>query len=153
MIEVKTFDRKSAEDFRREYEKVFYERDYRAMASIYTEDAKLMPQDMDTILGRKAIEEFWKIACERGNSAQIKRTIQIDEVEAAGDLGYKRTTVTLQIPEKNGGTSEHVIKSITIWRRESDGVWRCSHDISNRNRPLTASRYAYGVSLGEDARP
>jgi uncharacterized protein (TIGR02246 family) len=152
MLAITTFDRGSAENFRREFQKVFYDGDYKAMASIYTEDAKLMPQDSEIIEGRQAIEEFWKIACARGNSNQMKRTIQDDEVEAAGDLGYKRTTVTLQIPEQNGGTAEHIIKSITVWRRESDGVWRCAIDISNRNHPLTANQFTYGVSLDDKAK-
>jgi uncharacterized protein (TIGR02246 family) len=146
-----TFDKHSSEQFCREYEKAFYEGDYQAMASVYTADAKLLIEDGAMISGRQAIEEFWKIACERAKAVQMKRSIRTDELESSGDLGYKRNTVILEIPTKEGKTVTHVIKSITVWKREADGVWRIAQDISNRNAPLDPGQFTYGVAVGDQA--
>jgi uncharacterized protein (TIGR02246 family) len=147
MLAITKFDMESSEQFGREFEKMFYEGDYKAMASVYTVDAKLLIEDGDIIQGRQAIENFWKAACARANAVHMKRTIQDDEIESSGDLGYKRNTVTLDIPTKGGNTVTHVIKSITVWKREADGVWRIAQDISNRNAPLDLGQITYGVAV------
>lgn len=150
-LAITTFDKPSSEQFIREYEKTFYEGDYQAMASVYTADAKLLIEDGEIIEGRQAIEDFWKVACARANAVQMKRSIHDDELESSGDLGYKRNTVTLEIPTKEGKTVTHVIKSITVWKREADGVWRIAQDISNRNAPLDPGQFTYGVAVGDQA--
>ncbi|WP_165423413.1 YybH family protein [Ktedonosporobacter rubrisoli] len=147
-----TFDKQSSEQFGRAYEKTFYDGDYIAMASVYTADAKLLIEDGEIIEGREAIADFWKAACARAQKVQMKRSIRDDELESSGDLGYKRNTVTLEIPTRDGKTVTHVIKSITVWKREADGVWRIVQDISNRNAPLDPGQFAYGVALGDQAK-
>ncbi|MFD0694336.1 YybH family protein [Paenibacillus sp. GCM10027628] len=147
MLAITKFDMESAEQFSREFERTFYAADYKAMASVYTADAKLLIEDGEIIQGRHAIENFWKTACERANAVHMKRTIRDEEMESSGDLGYKRTTVTLGIPTKEGKPVIHVIKSITVWKREVDGIWRIAQDISNRNAPLDVGQLAYGVAV------
>ena len=122
------------------------------MASVYTADAKLLIEDGAIIEGRRAIEEFWKAACHRANAVQMKRALHDDELESSGDLGYKRSTVTLEIPTTEGKTVTHVIKSITVWKREADGVWRIAQDISNRNAPLDLGQFTYGVAVGNQGK-
>lgn len=151
MLNITKFDMQSADQFSREYEKTFYKGDFKAMASVYTADAKLLIEDGDIIQGRQAIEDFWKVACERANDIHMKRTIRDEEIESSGDLGYKRNTVTLEIPTKEGKTVTHAIKSITVWKREADGVWRITQDISNRNAPLDLGQMTYGVAVGDQA--
>jgi uncharacterized protein (TIGR02246 family) len=148
---ITTFDKQSDEQFNPEFEKTFYDGDYQAMASVYTADAKLLIEDGEIIVGRQAIESFWKVACERSNSVNVKRSIRTDELESSGDLAYKRNTVTVEIPMKDGKTVAHVIKSITVWKREADGVWRIAQDISNRNAPLDLGQLTYGVAVGDQA--
>jgi uncharacterized protein (TIGR02246 family) len=145
MLEVTSFDKASLERFDHEFDNVaFCAGDYQAMASLYTDDARLMNEDSEPIEGREAIAAFWKAACERAKSVGMKRAKQTDEFECSGDLAFKRTRLTLEIPV-NGQTVVHSIKSITIWKREADGVWRVYIDISNGNAPLDVSQFTYGV--------
>jgi len=90
-------DTRSAQEFARDFEDVFYRGDYRGMAALYTADAKLFAEGAPVAEGRPAIEEFWKQGCQRGRLAGMKRSIQIHEACASGDLGYTQSTVTLQI--------------------------------------------------------
>lgn len=152
MLAITTFDHASAEQFDQAFKQAFYEGDYQAMASVYTADARLMVEDSNLIQGRAAIEEFWKSACERAKAVGMKRTPHSEELESSGDLAYKRGAMTLEIPVKDGRVITHIIKYITIWKREADGVWRVAVDISNRNAPLDVGQFAYGVAVGDQAK-
>jgi ketosteroid isomerase-like protein len=127
MHDLTSFDRENVERFARDYEAVFYEGDFRRMASFYAEDAKLMASEMETIVGRRAIEDFWRSACERGKKAAIERSIRVEHVDTAGELGWMETTVRLRI----GGTPTLIcIRGVTVWKRQPDGAWRMTVDIS-----------------------
>jgi ketosteroid isomerase-like protein len=77
----------------------------------------------------------------------MKRALHDDELEYSGDMGYKRSTTTLEIPTRKGQGVTHVIKSITVWKHETDGVWRIAQDISNRNAPLDPGQFTYAWQL------
>jgi ketosteroid isomerase-like protein len=146
MYSMTSLDTYSAPEFARDFEDVFYQGDYRGMASAYTEDAKLFAEGGPVVEGRLAIEQFWKHGCERGQLAGMKRSIQIHEVGASGDLGYTQSTVTLQI---GSHPEEIVIRGVCVWRREPDGIWRIAHDISNRGEQLSPGEQPYGISISQ----
>ncbi len=127
-----TFEWREAEEFAREFERLFYARDAAAMASYYTEDAKLMVDEQPTIQGRRAIEEFWQAAY--AMAWTMTRTIAVEEVVASGDLGYLVARVTLRVPVAEGRTVVNIVKDVTVWKLETDG-WRMAVDISNRDAP------------------
>ena len=106
VLAITAFDNSSAEQFDQAFKKAFYEGDYKAMASVYTADAKLMIEDSELIQGRRAIEDFWKSACERAKAVGMKRTPHSEELDSSGDLAYKRGTMTLEIPTKEGANNE-----------------------------------------------
>lgn len=139
-------DAGSAQEFARDFEDVFYQGDYRSMAAAYTADARLFAEGAPVVEGRPAIEEFWRQGCERGRLAGMKRSIQFHEACSSGDLGYSQTTVTLQI---GGNPAEIVIRGVCVWRREADGIWRITHDISNRGEQLHPGEQPYGVTLSQ----
>ena len=53
-------DRKTLADVNKTFSKGFRKGDASITASVYTEDAVILPPNADRIHGRKAIEEFWK---------------------------------------------------------------------------------------------
>jgi ketosteroid isomerase-like protein len=146
MYSMISLDIDTAQEFARDFEDVFYQGDYRAMASVYTADAKLFAEGAPLVEGRLAIEEFWMQGCERGRLAGMKRSIQIHEAGASGDLGYTQSTVALQIGSQ---PEEILIRGVCLWRREPDGIWRIAHDISNRGEQLRRGEQPYGVTIGQ----
>jgi ketosteroid isomerase-like protein len=146
MLGLVFFDLESVRKFDREFEEVFYRGDYAAMASMYTPDAKLMAEDMELIVGRQAIENFWKSTIARAKSINIRRTIHSEEIVSSEALGYVRGTVKLEIPSPSASqTMVQGIKYVTVWKRGENGEWRIAIDVSNRDGPLQSSRPAYGV--------
>ena len=132
-MSLRAFEKQEVEQFSRDFESLFYAGDAAAMASFYANDAKLMAEDTDPILGRSAIEQFWKIVCEQAKQAKARRKIYLEEVTASGKLGYALGTVVVRVPQNGGQEREITFKYATIWRREDDGQWRVVVDISNRN--------------------
>jgi|ERR1700728_3499045 uncharacterized protein (TIGR02246 family) len=135
-MSLRAFEKQEVEQFTRDFESLFYAGDATTMASFYADDAKLMAEDMDPILGRSAIEQFWKVVCEQARQANARRKIFLEEVTASGNLGYALGIVVMRVPKNGGQEREITFKYATIWRREGDGRWRLVVDISNRNASL-----------------
>jgi ketosteroid isomerase-like protein len=131
MATLATLEKQEVEQFAREFERLFYQGDFVAMASYYTEDAQLLVEDQELIQGRPAISRFWQAPCQAAN--HMKRSIEVQEIHVSGTLGYLRGTVTLQLQEDCGPVTLHSFKYITIWKRETNGAWQLAVDISNRN--------------------
>ncbi len=131
MATLATLEKQEVEQFAREFERLFYQGDFAAMASFYTEDAQLLVEDQELIQGRPAISRFWQAACQAANN--MKRSIEVQEIHVSDTLGYLRGTVTLQFPVGSRPVTTYSVKYITIWKRETNGAWRLAVDISNRN--------------------
>jgi uncharacterized protein (TIGR02246 family) len=130
-----SLDTRTVERFTRDFEVLFNTGDASGMASYYTEDAQLLAENSDLVRGRRAIEQFWRIAIERARSANAIRTIRLREVTSSGDLGYVLGTVVVQIPRDAGQERRLTTKYATIWRRDADGRWRLVVDSSSPNPP------------------
>lgn len=141
------FDVESTLRFGHEFEEAFYRGDHKALASVYAEDARLIAQGTAPVVGRKAIEEFWKSACKRARALGMKRAILHDELDRSGDLGYMRSRTLLEIPTKQGKPLKITARAVTTWKREADGVWRMTVDLSNTDISLESGKTPYGVDL------
>jgi uncharacterized protein (TIGR02246 family) len=121
------------ERFCRKFEEIFYEGDFKGLASYYTENARLMADGIEPLQGRDAIERFWQMTCERAKSIAMKRAIHVDQIEAFDDLSYVASTLTLEAPAPKGQMIVNTVKDVTVWRKQADGTWQIEVDISNRN--------------------
>ncbi len=137
MATLATFEKQEVERFARSFEALFYQGDFASMASYYTEDAQLMVEGREIIKGRQAIEEFWQAVCQM--AGRMKRSIKVEEMDVSGDIGYLRSTVTVQIQTTEDQKITTVFKDITIWKRGTQGAWQLAVDIANQNPPLSAS--------------
>lgn len=127
-----SLDPATVERFLRDWERAFDDGDFRRMAAFYADDARLIGTHLDTVVGRPAIETFWRTACEGGRATGLRRTIELDEADSSGDLGYLRGTVSLARP---GSAVPDRVRYVTLWRRAPDGVWRLTIDISSAAPP------------------
>jgi uncharacterized protein (TIGR02246 family) len=126
-----SLDQQAVEQFTRRFEELFNSGDAAGMAACYTEDARLLAENIELLRGRESIERFWHYAIARARAAGAARTISLDEVTNSGSLGYALGTVTVRIP--NG--SRLVTKYATIWERDGEGRWWLAVDSSSPNPP------------------
>ena len=102
--------------------------DAAAAADFYTDDAKLLPPNMEMVTGKQAIEDFWKVAMAMGI-----RNINLEPIEMGydGDLAYETGVSTINIrPEGEQATTDRG-KYLVVMKRQADGSWKVAVDIWN----------------------
>jgi len=105
--------------------------------SLHTDDVVKMPPNAPATFGKEELRAnmeplFDDFTCEM--------TINGEETQVDGDLGYSWCTYTLSITPKAGGETiiaEPDGKALGIYKRQADGSWKLSHDCYNSNVPPT----------------
>ena len=103
--------------------KAFAAGDAKAVAELYTRDAKVIAPGAEIAAGRAAIEAHWAGAIASG--VKVLR-LQTTAVESDGALAVEDGTVLLADKDGKESTSRYVV----VWKRE-DGRWRLHRDIFN----------------------
>ncbi len=109
--------------------------DAAAAADHYTEDAKLLPPNLEMVSGKEAIRGFWKTAMDMG----VRRiNLETEEVGYDGDLAYVRGVSTVTIQPEGGQEVTHRGKYLVALKRQADGSWKVAVDIWNSDLPQPA---------------
>jgi ketosteroid isomerase-like protein len=105
-------------------------RDVEYILSFWTDDAVVLPPGLPSVVGKAALRQYVE------GSMQIpgfRITWESKDVTFSpdGQLAYmfSRNAVTMNALDGTPTTTEG--RAVTIWRRESDGEWRCAVDIWN----------------------
>ncbi len=105
----------------------FSAQDAEAMASLYTQDAQLMPPNGDFQTGSAAIEAFWGSLFTAGFNGVVLETI---EVHGNGNVVSEVGLFTLYL---NGQFFDNG-KYIVVWEKVN-GKWYLHRDCWNSNNP------------------
>jgi len=119
-------------DNTKKFVEAFDREDVVALADFYTEDAKVLPPNMEMVNGKQAIQAFWENARERG-----VRSINLETVEVGfdGDLAYERGVSTVNIQPEGAQATTVRGKYLVILKRQTDGSWKLAVDIWNSDLP------------------
>lgn len=105
-----------------------------SIVSYWAEDARVVEPGQAVLQGKAAIRSM--VA---GSLAipgfHIAWTPETAVVSASGDLGYTSGVNEVTAPDNTGHLTKTVGRYITVWRKGSDGRWRCIEDISNSGAP------------------
>ena len=106
-----------------EYEAAYNAGDTAKLASMYADDAVVMPPDEQMVKGRRAIEARLKSEMQRA-----KTTIKLSPSESAisGDHAHEAGTTTVTLPD--GSTMSE--KYLTVYKKVG-GAWKIAYDIWN----------------------
>ncbi|HET9950652.1 MAG TPA: SgcJ/EcaC family oxidoreductase [Candidatus Eisenbacteria bacterium] len=115
----------------RDFSKGVAAHDAKALALLYTEDAKLLPPNAPPVLGRDAIAKFWESLLELPIQSLALETV---EVHGTGDEVTEEGRYSLI--GANGETVE-VGKTLVVWRK-TDAGWRLYRDMWSSDAPATA---------------
>lgn len=106
------------------FETSFNNNDSTGLGDLYTENAKMMPPDMDIVVGRSAIQNFWQGALAMGIKSYKGELV---EAEIFGGTGYLVGTYKLF---GQGGESIGNGKFMSILKKVQD-QWKVHRDIYN----------------------
>jgi uncharacterized protein (TIGR02246 family) len=95
-----------------------------ALASLYADDAVLLPPDHEPVRGRAAIGEFWRQGTDEGLEVTTL-TVEVD-----GGLGYLVGRYHLPATDEEPADSG---KYVMCLKRQRDGAWKLTADIWNRS--------------------
>ncbi len=105
-------------------------RDVELILSFWTDDAVVLPPGLPVIAGKNALREYvegsMKIPGFRISWTSTDVTLSDDAT-----LGYIFSRNIVQMNASDGTPTSTEGRAVTVWRRESDGEWRCAVDIWN----------------------
>lgn len=104
--------------------------DVERILSYWTDDAVVLPPGLPSVVGKPALREYVRASL-RIPGFRITWASTDVRFSPDGNLAYMfgQNTVTL-----NGADGEPMTttgRAVTIWRRDTDGMWRCAVDIWN----------------------
>jgi ketosteroid isomerase-like protein len=102
--------------------------DAAAIASLYSDTAKMLPPDATEIAGREAIQKLWQGWLDEGLKKPHPRAV---EIEASGDLAYEIGSFSLQAPAENNSMVTSTGNYVVVWKRGADGNRRLRIDTWN----------------------
>jgi len=105
-------------------------RDVEHILSYWTDDAVVFAPGMPAVAGKDALRQY-VLGSLQIPGFKISWTSTDVSFSPDGNLAYmfSRNEVTMNSPDGRPVTTEG--RAVTIWRRESDGEWRCVVDIWN----------------------
>jgi uncharacterized protein (TIGR02246 family) len=105
-------------------------RDVERILSYWTDDAVVLPPGQPAVNGKAALREYVQGALQIPG---FRITWKSSDVHFSPDANlaylFGRNAVTMSGPSGVAATTEG--RAVTIWRRDSDGEWRCAVDIWN----------------------
>lgn len=102
--------------------------DAAGLASLYTENAQVLPPNSDFMTGKTAIQGFWQVLLDMG----LKATLETVEVEPHGNTAIEVGKFTLQ---SEGGQPVDKGKYLVVWKQDG-GQWKLHRDIFNSSMPV-----------------
>ncbi|MGB6340532.1 MAG: SgcJ/EcaC family oxidoreductase [Candidatus Aminicenantaceae bacterium] len=106
--------------------------DAAVLASLYTEDARILPPNSEMIQGREGIEAFWGGGFQMGIKDIVLTTV---EVLGMGDMVCEIGNAQVSIQSEGMDAIEDMAKYLVVWKKGVDGTWKLHVDIWNTSLP------------------
>ena len=104
-----------------------------AVASLHTEDAVVLPPNLEMIKGREAIQNATTAEINAGGTDLDLTTL---DVYGSGDFAYERGRYALKVKEDEQILIQDSGKYIVVWEQVSKDNWLIKADIWNTDLPL-----------------
>lgn len=104
-----------------------------ALASIYTENAVMLPPGAPSFKGRTKIKSLF--AQQFARTKEASYNFKTYDLVVFDDWAWRRGSYEVVATLKNGKTFRLKDKFIDIWKKGEDGTWRIARDIWNHTNP------------------
>ncbi len=112
-------------------------KDVDKIVSYWTDDAVIMEPGQPPVAGKRAIRAY-VTASLNTPGFKIHWVSRQPTFSPDGKMAYMRGTDEMTVPGPKGAPMALHLQGYSIWRKEADGQWRCSVDISNEAAPPEA---------------
>jgi ketosteroid isomerase-like protein len=114
----------------------FEGKDIDRIVSYWSDDAHVLQPGLPPIEGKTAIRAF-VTASLKIPGFKIHWVSEQPVLSQDGKMAYVLSKVETTAPGANGSLESTHGRSVTVWRRDGDGTWRCVVDISNDAPPAS----------------
>ena len=101
--------------------------DAEAAVALFSEDAIVMPSNDVDLVGHEAMLGYWAPGFENNT---IDLRVDIQSVEASGDLGFMDMHTFAAVTPKAGGETLHLTYRDQVVFKRIDGQWKIYRDLS-----------------------
>lgn len=112
--------------------------DINAWLAAYTANAILLPPDADPVTGRVSMEAWGKIELTKPGFA-LKYENDQTEISQTADMGYTMGRYELTVNDDKGNPVAKRGKYVRLFRKQTDGAWKCTADMWNAAAPKDES--------------
>jgi uncharacterized protein (TIGR02246 family) len=102
-----------------------------ALVTMYTDDATILPDEKDAVLGKDAIREFYSAWLAEQSQVKDQKFENINSMQE-GDLLIDSTKYS-GILVKDGRDVPFAGKRLVVWKREFQGPWKILRDTWNKS--------------------
>jgi ketosteroid isomerase-like protein len=106
--------------------------DVELMVSFWSDDAMVYSPGLPPIAGKNSIREYVRQSLSIPGFSIRWNTTKV-EISKDGTLAYAIGTNETTFKDPNGKLITAQGKTVTVWRKDSSGVWKCVVDIWNDN--------------------
>lgn len=100
------------------------------MLSFWTDDARVFAPGLPVVSGKAALRAYVEGALAIPGF-HITWTTSEASLSPDGQMAYLLSTNAITMGRSDGQPVTTRGRGVTVWRRESDGIWRCAVDIWN----------------------
>ena len=120
-------------------------RDVDKTVSYYAADAVVMPPNIPALTTKEAIRGLWQSMLGSPGFSGGWNATRVD-VARSGDLGY--ITGSYEFSEKDAGGKPMTDKGkfLEVWKKQSDGSWKCVVDMFSSDLPIAVPDEKQGAS-------
>lgn len=120
--------------------------DVAKIGSVFCADVVMMPPNETSLYGKDEAMEWYQEYYEYFRMTVLNGTER--EVRIVGDQAIELWTYMVAIdPVLGGDRIRDDGRSLTVWKREQDGIWRVSETIWNSIRPIGSGTSRYLARL------
>jgi ketosteroid isomerase-like protein len=120
-----------------EWSKAAGARDVDKTVSYYTAEAVVLPPNIPALTTKEAIRGLWQsMLGSSGFSGGWKATRV--EVARSSDLAYVTGTYEFTERDAGGGPMTDKGKFLEVWKKQTDGSWKCVVDMFSSDLPIAA---------------
>jgi ketosteroid isomerase-like protein len=114
----------------------FEGKDIERIVAYWSDDAHVLQPGLPPIEGKTAIRDF-VTASLKIPGFKIHWVSEKPVFSPDGKMAYLLSAVETTAPGATGALQSTHGRSVTVWRRDGEGVWRCVVDISNDAPPAS----------------
>lgn len=103
--------------------------DAAAAAALYTDNARVLPPNVEPVIGKAAIQELFQSLAEVGAKALKLKT---GSVHGFGDAAVEEGDYAFELQPEGGEVMTDLGTYVVMWRRDR-GEWKLDLDIWNSN--------------------